>query len=567
MVRCAPMPPAHEPDTDNQTSSATRLKISVPAGKTMLALGKVMGTYTGIEGVTQGHVFLDAQATPAADITAAKAEVDEALEGKIEAIDDAEHNHSKTPAAAEAARNAAREHATKEKAEIDETGKESNLALQAATHAVMQALEGSVAIYGHEDVIAGSKTGATFVAGKKGVYVGAGIEAGFKKVDVVSSSDPAPKGTPAVESVKEDLEKAEHAAAEAILIFECVNVALELAAVIAGSAKDPLFALEVMQTIASLGLTWGGRIAGEHDGTLTLHSKGPTEIFSEATMSLAAKRVLALLAPYTELTGMLGAEVKGGLTAGVSAGVAAKLFGGVTAEVMGLCSAGLVARRGKAEVVGKQVEIGATHTTGLFQSATEEVEINATHEIKLAAQHGATLELLHDGHANVRARDVTVVGQGTVAVTTNKFAIAMDGDGITIAACDPIAVASVAERAAEEAYQAAAAAARTAYDVAFRLLLPSNLSLVALAQALRLAKGVREQAIAAAATARQSAIASAAAVMPNIAITSSGVTLQVGVCKLEVKATGITIDAGTMPVQIKGGGNTLNINALGIQQG
>jgi Skp family chaperone for outer membrane proteins len=553
------------------TTNDTQLTISVPTGKTTVVLGKVLGTFSGIEGVTQGSIFLDAQKSEQADIDAAKKKIDDELKEELDAIDEEVAEHKKTEAEGAKAKTEAQEKADKEKEEIDETGKESNLVLQAETNVVLQAVEGSVAVFGNEDVIAGSRKGGTFVAGKKNVYVGAGIAANFTTVEVKSEEDPTPTGTPAVEAVKKELEDAEKSAAEVILIFECVNTALELAALIAGLAKDPIFILEVVSTAANLVLTWKDRIFGNGSGALTLHSKGATEIFAEKNFVAVAQQVVALLAPYAELTGMVGAEVKGGLTAGLSAGVAAKVFGGYSAEVVGYKKVGLIARKGRAEVVGKEVEIGTAHA-GIWQSATENVEINASKEIELkATATGATATLKHDGNATVSGTVITLNGSTSIKLTTPNFDIRCGTTSASITALEPMSIQAVhqAEEAAQGICDVAQEVAKEAYNTACFVAQSTYLDAgkteaanILKETAYTAAREIRDAALLLAATTRDAAVTAAKLVLPNIEVSNSGVTLKFGLCKIEVGAAGITLDAGIGKVDIKGTTATVNAQAI-----
>lgn len=146
-------------------------------------------------------------------------------------------------------------------------------------------------------------------------------------------------------------------------------------------------------------------------------------------MSVAQGDVKSIAGGDTGITSVKYSTMQAGIGAKCFGGFKASVEAGLYAEVKAASTVGVASLRGKAEMKGKEIEIGADKPN-LAQVATRKIELKATQEIH--AEAGQALHMKAGNEAHLETKKVEVKAEEVVHIQVGSFCIEVKPDGIKI---------------------------------------------------------------------------------------------------------------------------------------
>lgn len=178
----------------------------------------------------------------------------------------------------------------------------------------------------------------------------------------------------------------------------------------------------------ALGMLPDGKAAPAKDVTIYGHSA--VNVLTPASYMVTAQQdVKSLAGGDTGITSRFYSTIQAGVGAKCFGGFKASVEAGLYAEVKAASTVGMASLRGKAEVKGKEIEIGAA-MPNLAQVATKEIKLAATDVIH--ADAGQKIHLESGEEVLVETQKAKIKTQESVQIQVGDFCIEVTPKGIKI---------------------------------------------------------------------------------------------------------------------------------------
>lgn len=189
-----------------------------------------------------------------------------------------------------------------------------------------------------------------------------------------------------------------------------------------------------LESLAGIAKDAYGQLAGSGPATpakdVSIYGHGGVNVLTPASlMAVAEGDVKFLSGGDTGITSVMYSTLQAGIGAKCFGGFKASVEAGLYAEVKAASTVGVASLRGKAELKGKDIEIGADKPN-LAQVATRKIEMKATQEIH--AEAGQSVHVKAGTEAKVETKKVEVKAEEVVHIQVGAFCIEVKPDGIKI---------------------------------------------------------------------------------------------------------------------------------------
>lgn len=192
--------------------------------------------------------------------------------------------------------------------------------------------------------------------------------------------------------------------------------------------------LPFLESLGGIAKDGYGQLAGADpapsSGDVSIYGeKGVSLLTKAGLMSVAEGDVKFLSGGDTGITSVYYSTMQAGIGAKCFGGFKASVEAGLYAEVKAASTVGVASLRGKAELKGKEVEIGGDKPN-MAQVATRKIEMKATQEIH--AQAGQAVHVKAGSEAKVETKKLDVKAEEVVHIQVGSFCIEVKPDGIKI---------------------------------------------------------------------------------------------------------------------------------------
>lgn len=164
---------------------------------------------------------------------------------------------------------------------------------------------------------------------------------------------------------------------------------------------------------------------------VSIYGQSGVSVMTPANLALTAQGdVKSLAGGDTGITSVKYSTMQAGIGAKCFGGFKASVEAGLYAEVKAASTVGVASLRGKAEVKGKEIEIGA-HAPNIAQVATQKIDLLATREIGIDSKKDVHVKSAEKTHVEAK-KDIEVEAKDAVKIHVGNYCIEVKPDGIKI---------------------------------------------------------------------------------------------------------------------------------------